>query len=108
MAAGAKAAFDQAIPLLARGGTAVIVGMPPTGVMASYDPGELAGASQKIVGSKMGSCRVREDVPRLASLYAEGKLELDSLVSQRFPLADINEAIAASRDGDALRNVIVF
>ena len=105
---GAKAAIDQGVKLLGRGGTAVIVGMPESGVMAEYDPSELASRSQKIIGSKMGSACISTDIPRLAKLYQEGQLKLDELVSGRYPLEDINDAIASVKNGQALRNVIVF
>jgi len=35
-------------------------------------------------------------------------LKLDELISNRYPLEQINEAIASARQGEALRNVIVF
>ena len=52
---GAKSAIEQSLGLLAKGGTAVIVGMPASGVMAQYDPGNLAAMGQRLIGSKMGS-----------------------------------------------------
>jgi Zn-dependent alcohol dehydrogenase len=48
------------------------------------------------------------DVPRVVDLYKQGRFKLDELVSARFPFAEINDAIAASRGGKALRNVLVF
>lgn len=105
---GAKSAIDNSISLLAKGGTAVVVGMPESGVMAEYDPGELASRSQRIIGSKMGSACVSEDIPDLVALYRQGRLKLDELISGRYRLEDINEAIASSKSGAALRNVIVF
>jgi S-(hydroxymethyl)glutathione dehydrogenase / alcohol dehydrogenase len=48
------------------------------------------------------------DVPRLVELYRQGRLKLDELVTERYPLEKINEAIAAVERGEALRNVIVF
>jgi len=105
---GAKAAIDQAIRLLARGGTAVIVGMPERGTRSEYDPNYISALSLTIVGSKMGSARVSVDIPELVSLYRKGKLKLDELISGRYPLEQINEAIDDVKHGDALRNVIVF
>ena len=105
---GAKPAIDGAFALLARGGSLVLVGMPAAGVSAEFDPGALAGAGQRILGSKMGAANVRVDIPRLVELYAHGGLKLDELISGRYPLAGINEAIAATRAGTALRNMIVF
>ena len=62
----------------------------------------------KILGSKMGSARPPIDVPMIVALYREGRLKLDELISGRYRLEAINEAVASSRSGAALRNVIVF
>jgi Zn-dependent alcohol dehydrogenase len=105
---GAKAALDQANGLMKRGGGVVVVGMPASGVMGSYDPGWFASDGQKILGSKMGSARIRIDVPRIVDLYRQGRLKLDELITARYELSEINTAIAAVARGEALRNVIVF
>lgn len=105
---GAKAAIDQACALLAKGGAVVLVGMPESGVSAEYDPGSLAAHGQRILGSKMGSARIQVDIPYLVELYRQGRLKLDELISGRYPLERINEAIADVKAGRALRNVIVF
>ena len=41
-------------------------------------------------------------------LYQHGRLKLEELITSRYPLERINEAIAAMETGEALRNVIVF
>jgi S-(hydroxymethyl)glutathione dehydrogenase / alcohol dehydrogenase len=48
------------------------------------------------------------NLPRIVSPYREGRLKLDELISARYPLEKINDAMASSRSGAALRNVIVF
>lgn len=105
---GAKVAIDSAAALLAPVGAIVLVGMPESGVMAEYDPGTIAALSQRILGSKMGSGRVAVDIPYLVTLYQQGRLKLDELISGRYGLEEINEAIASVKDGSALRNVVVF
>jgi S-(hydroxymethyl)glutathione dehydrogenase/alcohol dehydrogenase len=105
---GAKSALDSAFDLITKEGMVVVVGMPATGVYAQYDPGTLAAWSQKIIGSKMGSAVIAEDIPALIALYQSGRLKLDELVSGRYRLDQINEAIAGVKAGTALRNVIVF
>jgi len=105
---GVKSAMDQAPTLLATGGAAIIVGMPASGVTSTYDPGALAGGSQSILGSKMGASRIETDIPDLIALYKAGTLKLDELITGRFPLSRINEAVAQVERGEALRNVIVF
>jgi Zn-dependent alcohol dehydrogenase len=105
---GAKAAFDQSYALLAKAGAVVMVGMPATGVMSEIDPGTMAAYSQRILGSKMGSARIAIDIPNLVALYRQGRIKLDELITERYPLEQINEAIATVKRGDALRNVITF
>jgi S-(hydroxymethyl)glutathione dehydrogenase/alcohol dehydrogenase len=56
----------------------------------------------------MGSARPAIDVPKIIQLYREGRLKLDQLISGRYRLESINEALASSHSGAALRNVIVF
>jgi len=105
---GAKSAIDLSLSVLARGGTSVIVGMPPSGIFGEFDPGTLAALGQRIVGSKMGSATVKVDIPKLAQLYQNGFLKLDELISGRYALEEINEAVSSMRAGAALRNVVVF
>ena len=106
--AGSKTAIEQGTGLMRAGGILVIAGMPPTGVTVEFDPCGIAGANQRIMGSKMGSTRVKVDVPRLVALYQQGRLKLDELISGRYPLEEINEAVASVNRGEALRNVIIF
>ena len=105
---GVKGAAEQGVSLVKRNGAAVLVGMPPSDVMATIDPGLLAAYGQRILGSKMGSARPLIDVPIIVALYREGRLKLDQLISGRYRLDAINEAVASSRSGAALRNVIMF
>ena len=105
---GVRGAAEQAISLMKRGGATVLVGMPPSGVSDTFDPGWLAADGQRILGSKMGSARLPVDVPRIVELYGQGRLKLDELISERFAFENINAAMASSRAGAALRNVLVF
>ena len=105
---GVKGAAEQGVSLMKRNGATVLVGMPPSGVTATIDPGWLAADGQRILGSKMGSARPAIDVPKIIQLYREGRLKLDPLISGRYRLESINEALASSRSGAALRNVVVF
>jgi Zn-dependent alcohol dehydrogenase len=108
VATGAEPALDHALAMAARSGAVVLVGMPPSGVTVEVDPGALASDNQRILGSKMGGARIRADIPRLIALYRAGALKLDELISGRYPLERINEAIASVQRGEARRHVIVF
>jgi Zn-dependent alcohol dehydrogenase len=105
---GVKAVIEQGFGLIRKGGTLVLVGMTATGEVAGFEPLTVANDCQVVLGSKMGSSRIRSDIPKLVALYQQGRLKLDELVSGRYPLEQINEAIASVNRGEALRNVIVF
>jgi len=105
---GAIPAYDQAPRYLGRGGKAIIIGMPHSGAMSSYEPVMLAALGQGMVGSKMGDVVIQRDIPWMIDLYEQGRLKLDELISGRWKLDQINEAIADTKTGSAKRNVIVF
>jgi len=107
-ASGAIPAIEQAFGLLRRGGTLVLVGMPPSGATIPLDAEAIADNAVRILGSKVGSVRPQLDIPALVGLYTQGRLKLDELISGRWPLGDINDAVAAAESGDALRPVITF
>lgn len=101
-------AIEQGLDLLRRAGTLVIVGMPPSGAKAEIEAVAFADNGQRILGSKMGSSRLAVDVPRLVALYEQSRLRLDPLITARYPLDQINQAVAATQRAECLRNVIVF
>lgn len=105
---GAIPAYDSAPRYLAPGGRVVMVGMPHSGAMAQYEPVMLAALGQGMIGSKMGDVVLRRDIPWMVELYRQGRLKLDALISGRYSLDQINEAIADTRAGRARRNVIIF
>ena len=51
---GVKGAAEQGVSLMKRNGATVLVGMPPSGVMATIDPGWLAADGQRILGLQDG------------------------------------------------------
>jgi S-(hydroxymethyl)glutathione dehydrogenase / alcohol dehydrogenase len=105
---GSTTAVTQAITLLRRAGTLVIVGMPSTGATAALPVADMADYGFRILGSFVGSTRLRVDIPWLIELYLQGRLKLDELITARYPIEKINEAIAAMEHGEALRNVILW
>ncbi len=108
MTAGSSKAIEQGIEILARDGTIVLVGMPANGDHPDIDATVIANEGQRIIGSKMGFANLPRDIPELIELYQKGELLLDELITNRYPLADINLAIDEVREDKALRNVIVF
>ncbi|MCU0910803.1 MAG: zinc-binding dehydrogenase [Rhodobacteraceae bacterium] len=105
---GAIPAFDAAPRYLAAQGRMVMVGMPHSGAVSTYEPVIIAYMAQAMVGSVMGDTVLTRDIRWMVDLYRQGRLKLDELVSGRWSLDQINEAIADTRSGAARRNVIVF
>jgi S-(hydroxymethyl)glutathione dehydrogenase/alcohol dehydrogenase len=105
---GSSGAMSQASRMIRRGGTAVVVGMPGNAdVHFTLNAHEIV-YGRRVVGSNMGSARPSVDIPRLVELYQGGRLKLDELITGRYPLDRINEAIESMERGEALRNVIIF
>ena len=106
-AIGTKATAEQAFRMLRPGGTATIIGMVPFGLKI-----ELHGADflrdRKLQGTSMGGNRFRVDMPRLLSLWRQGRLKLDHLISGKLKLDQINEGFAALKSGAPVRQLIDF
>jgi S-(hydroxymethyl)glutathione dehydrogenase/alcohol dehydrogenase len=97
---------EQAIAALGLGGAAVIVGLPPTGRTARFDPLALAESNQRILGSNYGSVDPQRDIPALVDDAMEGRLDLGALVSGRRPLAEAAEALDDLAAGRTLRTLL--
>jgi len=105
---GAVPAYDTAPRYLARGGKVLMVGMPHSDAVSTYSPVVMAAVGQGMIGTKMGDTVIRRDIPWMIDLYKQGRLKLDELISNRWRLDQINEAIADTKTGAARRNVILF
>ena len=104
---GLKQTAEQAFAMLARGGTATVIGMIKPGLKIELDPYALL-HERRIQGSIMGSKRFPVDLPRLTDFYMQGRLKLDEMISQRIRLEQINDAFDELRRGQLARSVIVF
>jgi S-(hydroxymethyl)glutathione dehydrogenase/alcohol dehydrogenase len=107
-AIGLKATAEQCFAMLARGGTATVIGMVPLGQNLEISGAELFMNEKRIQGSLMGSNQFRTDMPWFVELYLEGRLKLDEMVSARRPLTEINDGYDTMRQGIATRTVIDF
>jgi S-(hydroxymethyl)glutathione dehydrogenase/alcohol dehydrogenase len=97
----------QAYDLCRPAGTAVAVGMPPSGTMVEFDAYQLFSTEKRLLGCYYGSGQVRRDFPRLVALAEAGRLDLAGAVSRRIHLDEVNGAFAAMAGGDVIRSVIV-
>jgi S-(hydroxymethyl)glutathione dehydrogenase/alcohol dehydrogenase len=105
-AIGSSATIELLPQLVGRGGQAVVVGMPAEGVLVAFDPFDLADQGKRILGCNYGSSVPSIDFPRLASLYASGRLPLDRLVGRTIALDSVDEALEDLRRAVGLRTVI--
>src|SRR5437763_4456703 len=74
-ALGTKATAEQAFQMLRPGGTATIIGMVPFGMKIELHGFDFL-RDRKIQGTSMGGNRFRVDMPRLLSLWRQGRLKL--------------------------------
>jgi S-(hydroxymethyl)glutathione dehydrogenase/alcohol dehydrogenase len=107
-AVGDVRAMAQAIDCLAPGGTAVMIGVPPTGATVPLAIGPMVSQERVVRGSIYGSARTREDFPRLVELYLAGKLRLDDLITRRYSIDQANEGFQDLAAGAVARGLIVF
>ena len=105
-AIGVPSVAEQAFAATRTGGTTVLIGQPALGVTASFPVYDVTQFEHDILGTHIGGATPALDIPLLASLVVAGKLDLAPLVTHRFPLADIGEAIEATRSGTAGRVVL--
>jgi Zn-dependent alcohol dehydrogenase len=93
---------------LNRGGTALLVGITPPGAQARVDTSMFIG-SRSFTRTSGGDCRPDRDFPLFVRWYREGKLRLDELVTRRYELGQINEAVDDLEHGRILgRSIIVY
>jgi S-(hydroxymethyl)glutathione dehydrogenase/alcohol dehydrogenase len=61
---------------------------------------------KRLVGTLLGGCHAPRDFPRMVSLWQSGLLDLDTMVTSRRPLAEVNEAMDDMRAGRGIRTVL--
>ena len=105
---GLEATVQQAVGMIRKAGTALLVGVVPLGKMVPLHAAEITLQEKRVVGSMMGSNRFRIDMPRYVDFYLDGRLKLDEMISARIPLEEVNNSIESMKKGEVARSVIVF
>lgn len=106
--AGSVRALELAYAITARGGTTVTAGLPPPTARMSLPAVSLVAEERTLKGSYIGTCVPARDIPRYLSLYRQGRLPVDQLLSGTLALDDINQAFDQLHEGKAIRLVVVF
>ncbi|MFF1293299.1 MULTISPECIES: Zn-dependent alcohol dehydrogenase [unclassified Streptomyces] len=97
----------QAVDLLDRHGQAVLLGMPAAGAEASFVVASMF-LDKSILGCRYGSSRPQRDIALYAELYRQGRLLLDELVTQTYPVEEFERAVADAEAGKVARGVLTF
>lgn len=105
---GSPTTIEQAHRAIRRGGTAVVVGMGRLTESAQVNALLLAFDEKILTGSYYGGARPLVDFPKLCSLYQQGKLKIDELVTQTYKIDQINQAFQDMEAGKNARGIIQF
>jgi len=91
-----------------RGGTALLIGITPPNAKAILDTNLFAG-SRSFTRTSGGDCKPERDFPIFIRWYQTGKLKLDELVTSRYKLEQINQAVDDLEHGRILgRGILTF
>lgn len=91
-----------------RGGTALLIGITPPDARAILDTSLFIG-SRSFTRTSGGDCKPERDFPTFVRWYREGKLKLDELITSRYKLEQINEAVDDLEHGRILgRGILTF
>jgi Zn-dependent alcohol dehydrogenase len=77
------------------------------GVEAGFDVYDVTQFEHTVLGSNMGGAVPALHIPVLARLAVAGLLPIEALITHRFALDDINEAVAMTASGDAGRVLVI-
>ena len=93
------------VAMVRRGGMAVGVSGIEQVIQADM---ELFEFDKWYINPLYGACVPERDFPRLVSLYQQGQLDLDALVSHRYSLDEVEQAFGGLRGGQNIKGVIEF
>jgi S-(hydroxymethyl)glutathione dehydrogenase/alcohol dehydrogenase len=98
-----------ALMMTRKGGTCVLTAMTPLSDMTvPMLLADVVNSCKTFKGSLYGEMNARASMPMLLSMYESGALKLDQLITRRYKLGELNEAIEHLRDGRNIRGVIDF
>jgi S-(hydroxymethyl)glutathione dehydrogenase/alcohol dehydrogenase len=104
-AIGLPATAEQAVAMAAPGRTAYVVGLLPIDAEVRVSSSAMR-RTKSLVGVVMGATRPHEDIPRYVELWEQGRLDLESMISQVITLDEVNEGFAAMAGGEVARTVV--
>jgi Zn-dependent alcohol dehydrogenase len=93
-----------AIDVLAWGGRAVMVGLPPEGTPITFGMRQLF-QDKAVLGCRLGSVDPHTVIPGLARRYLDGEIVVDPLVTTVVPITEADHLVARLRSGELDRGV---
>jgi S-(hydroxymethyl)glutathione dehydrogenase/alcohol dehydrogenase len=107
-ATGSVAVMRQAVEAARMGwGTACMVGVAGKGETLDIVPRYLI-TGRQVLGASFGGVKGRDQVPQLVDRYLAGDIDVDSFISHRLVLEEINEGFELMHRQDGIRSVIEF
>jgi alcohol dehydrogenase len=106
--AGSVPALELAYNVTRRGGTTITTGLPHPERRLEIPAASLVAEERTLKGSYIGACVPSRDLPRYMSLYEQGRLPVDRLLSGKLELDDINAGFDALAEGIAVRQVVTL
>ena len=88
-------------------GESVIIGVAAAGKEISTRPFQLV-TGRVWRGSAFGGVKGRSELPGYVERYMAGEIEIDSMVTHRMGLEDINEAFELMHKGESIRSVVIY
>ena len=88
-------------------GESVIIGVAGAGQEISTRPFQLV-TGRVWKGTAFGGARGRTDVPKIVDWYMEGKIDIDSLITHKLSLDDINKGFDLMHAGESIRSVVEY
>ena len=108
-AAGHAALVETGLAAVRNGGTVVAVGAPPVDQGITITPA--AGftiTEKKLLGCTLGSSNSLREIPRILSLWQQGRIDLEALLTRHRPIEEINDALDDLRHSRGVRTVLSF
>jgi S-(hydroxymethyl)mycothiol dehydrogenase len=109
-ATGIPVCTEQAVKMLSYGGTATTIGFPAVSDTVHLNLGDFATGvywnKAALHVCHCGDALPSHDFPLMADLYLRGDLNLDSMVTQRITLDDVEDAFHEMETGNVIRSVI--
>ncbi|MDP9395038.1 MAG: S-(hydroxymethyl)mycothiol dehydrogenase [Actinomycetota bacterium] len=107
-AVGRPETYKQAFNARDLAGTVVLVGVPTPEMRIDLGLQQVFGRGGALKSSWYGDCLPSRDFPMLVDLYLQGRLDLDSFVTERIGLDGVEDAFHTMHRGDVIRSVVVL